>query len=147
MTPVHKIQTWLNTFPGIDRIKDMRIDYYSPDPDNGSIDPSGVQLVSIKEDILGNKTVEQQYNFALYYVLAKEPGGDDSAKTNAEWLLQFQNWVNKQSLLGLAPTFGADPKSEQIKAQNGSLTQASMDGIGIYMVQLSVNFIEKYEVN
>ena len=146
MSPIKEIQNWLNTFPGIDRIQDLRIDYYSPQPDNGSIDPSGVQIISIKEDILGNKTVEKQYNFALYYVLAKEPGDDSGAESNAEWLLEFQEWVNEQSLLGLAPTFGDSPKTEQIKAQNGSVTQATMDGIAIYMVQLSVNFLKKYEV-
>lgn len=146
MSPITKIQDWLNTYEGISRIRDLRIDYYSPQPDNGSIDPSGVQIISIKEDILGNKTVDQQYNFALYYVLAKEPGDDSGSEDNAAWLLDFQEWVNEQSLLGLAPTFGDDPKTEQIKAQNGSLTQATMDGVAIYMVQLSVNFIKKYEV-
>ena len=139
MSPITKIQDWLNTYEGISRIRDLRIDYYSPQPDNGSIDPSGVQIISIKEDILGNKTVDQQYNFALYYVLAKEPGDDSGAEDNAAWLLDFQEWVNEQSLLGLAPTFGDDPKTEQIKAQNGSLTQATMDGVAIYMVQLSLH--------
>lgn len=147
MSPLSKIKDWLNTFPGIDRIKEMRVDYYSPQPDNGSIDPSGVQIISTKRDILGNKTVEQQYNFALYYVLAKEPGDETTSVSNADWLLQFQNWVNEQSLLGLAPAFGDDPEEEQVKAQNGSVSQATIEGVAIYMVQLSVKFIKKYEVN
>ena len=146
MSPIQKIREWLNTFPGIDRIRELRIDYYYPQPDNGSIDPSGVQINSVKEDILGNKTVDQQYNFAIYYVLAKEPGDDAGAESNADWLLSFQQWVNAQSLLGLAPTFGDVPREERIKAQNGSVMQASMDGVAVYSVQLSVNFIKKYEV-
>lgn len=146
MSPIKKIREWLNTFPGIDRIDEMRVDYYSTQPDNGSIDPSGIQVISTKTDILGNKTVDQQYNFGLYYVFAKEPGDDASAESNADWLLEFQTWVNEQSLLHLAPTFGDVPETEQIKAQNGSVAGATMDGVAVYMVQLSVYFTKKYEV-
>lgn len=146
MSALNKIREWLKTFPRIKRIQDMRVDYYSQQPDNGSIDPSGVQVVTEKEDILGNKTVEYQYNFGLYFVLAKDPGNDEVATENADWVMEFQEWVNEQSLLHLAPTFGDLPRTESMKAQNGAVSAASNEGTAIYMVQLSVNFTKIYEV-
>ena len=146
MSPLNKIREWLNTFPGIDRLQEMRVDYYSPQPDNGSIDPSGVQIISIKKDILGNKTVLQQYNFGIYYALAKDPGDDTAAVENADFVIEFQEWVNAQSLLRLAPVFGDVPETEEIKAQNGAVTAANIEGVAIYMVQLSVSFTKIYEV-
>ena len=146
MTPLNTIRNWLKSFPGIDRLQEVRVDYYSQQPDNGSIDPSGVQIVSVDEDILGNKTVQMQYNFGLYYVLAKDPENDTVATENADWVMELQEWVNEQSFMGLAPTFGDMPKTEKIKAQNGSVTQASAEGVAIYMVHLSVNLTKIYEV-
>ena len=146
MNPLDRIREWLNTYNGFDRIQDLRVDYYSQQPDNGSIDPSGVQVVSTTEDILGNKTVEMQYNFGVYFVLAKDPGDEETAVDNAAWVLDFQRWVNEQSILQQAPTFGDIPRTETIKAQNGAVTAADNEGVAIYMVQVSVNFTKIYEV-
>ena len=58
----------------------------------------------------------------------------------------FQEWVQEQSILGLAPTFGnTDTKQESIQAQNGMLYESG-EGIATYMVQLSVTFKKRYEV-
>lgn len=146
MSPLDRIREWLNKYPGFDRLQDLRVDYYSQQPDNGSIDPSGAQIISITENIMGTKTVEMQYNFGLYFVLAKDPGDEYTAVDNAAWVMDFQRWVNEQSILRLAPTFGDVPRAETIKAQNGAVTAADNDGVAIYMVQLSVNFIKIYEV-
>jgi hypothetical protein len=146
MNPLERIREWLNAYTGIDRLQDLRVDYYSQQPDNGSIDPSGAQIISITENIIGTKTVEMQYNFGLYFVLAKDPGDEDTAADNAAWVMDFQRWVNEQSVLRLAPTFGDVPRAETIKAQNGAVTAADNEGVAIYMVQLSVNFIKIYEV-
>jgi hypothetical protein len=147
MNPLDTIREWLNKYTGFDRLQDLRVDYYSQQPDNGSIDPSGVQIISITEDILGNKTVDMQYNFGVYFVLAKDPGDEETAGDNAAWVMDFQRWVNEQSILHLAPTFGDVPKTESIKAQNGAVTAADNEGVAIYMVQLSVSFTKIYEVN
>lgn len=145
MTALQKIRTWLATFPGYDRLQSMRVDYYSAEPDNGSIAPSGLTEISRKEDVLGNLTVTKQYNFGLYYVFTKADEDDEGATQNAEWLIQLQEWVHEQGILGLAPVFGDDPKTEEIKAQNGTI-QGLSEGTAMYMVQLSVKFIKKYEV-
>jgi hypothetical protein len=147
MSDLEKIRQWLLKYPGIGRLQGLKVDYYSAQPDNGSIDPSGLIEISRKEDILGNTTVENQYNFALYFVLAKAPEDDEGAAENADWLMDFQRWVQEQSIRRLAPIFGDEPKSETIKAQNGKVEAADEEGTGIYMVQLSINFTKFYEVN
>jgi len=84
----------------------------------------------------------------LYYVFTKSPGDDTGATVNADWVMDFQRWVQSQSITGAAPTFGnIDTDEEQIKAQNGVLYEATDEGTATYMVQLSINFTNYYEVN
>lgn len=146
MSDLEKIRRWLLTYPGIGRLQGLRVDYYSAQPDNGSIDPSGLVEVSRSEDIIGNVTVKNQYNFVLYFVLAKSPEDDEGATENADWLLDLQNWIQEQSILRQAPTFGDPSYSETITAQNGKVDAADEEGTGIYSVQLSINFTKIYEV-
>ncbi len=146
MTDLERIRSWVSTYPGTDRLRDLKVDYYEAVPDNGSIAPAGLVEISRTEYILGNVTVENQYNFGLYYTLAKAPGDDAGATENADWLMGLQRWVQEQSLRHLAPTFGDAPRKETIKAQNGELLAADEEGTAVYMVQLSANFTKYYEV-
>ena len=145
MNALEKIRAWLSTYPGTIPMQ-LQVDYAAPDPNKGSIDPSGLIEVSRTEDILGNITVENQLNFTLYFVFLKAPGDDAGATENADMLLHFQRWVQEQSIRKLVPVFGDDPKTETVKAQNGSIYSAAEDGTAMYTVQLAVNFIKKYEV-
>lgn len=147
MSDLEKVRNWLHQYPEINRIGALRVDYYTEQPDNGSIDPSGLVEISRKSDILGNVTVENQYNFGLYFVLAKSPEDDVGAKENADWLLDFQKWIQEQSIRRNVPVFGDVPESETISAQNGKVEAADEEGTGIYSVQLSVTFTKIYEVN
>lgn len=147
MSDLEKIRQWVSTYPGSDRMRDLKVDYFSQNPDNGSIDPSGLIEVSRSEDILGNITVENQYNFALYFVFLKDPGDDQGATDNAAWLMDFQRWVQEQSIRKQIPVFGDDPARETARAQNGALYAADEEGTAIYSVQLSLNFIKIYEVS
>ncbi|MBR4290676.1 MAG: hypothetical protein IKT52_08565 [Oscillospiraceae bacterium] len=144
MSALKKIREWLDTFPGNDRLESLQVDYVPAEPGSGSIAPSGLVEVSRNEDILGNITVENQYNFGLYYVFAKSTDDDEGSTQNADWLMDLQEWVQEQSVLGVAPRFGDEPAAERIQAQNGSIYGADEEGTAIYMVQLSVNFIKKY---
>ena len=145
MSALSKLRQWLATFPGNDRLASMQVDYLSAEPGSGSIAPSGLIEVSRKENIFGEITVAKQYNFGLYYVFAKATEDDDGSTENADWIIDLQEWVLEQSILGNAPTFGDEPKEEKIKAQNGTIYGATEEGTAIYMVQLSVEFIKKYE--
>lgn len=146
MTDLEKVRNWLANYPGIIPMKGLKVDYVSPNPNNGSIDPSGLIEVSRVTDITGGVTVENQYNFALCFVLLKSPDDDKGATDNAALLMDFQRWVQDQSIRRLAPVFGDDPDLEEVKAQNGALYAADEEGTAIYMVQLSINFIKYYEV-
>lgn len=145
MSALSKVREWLKTFPGIDKVQELNVDYYSTQLDNSSIAPSGLVEISRSEDILGNVTVENQYNFKLFFVFPKAPGDDEGSTENADWLLDFQEWVQEQSIKRLVPAFGDDPKNETVKAQNGTNEYADIEGTGIYTVLLSINFIKIYK--
>lgn len=147
MTALEKIRDWIKTYPGCSQLRDLSVDYTDEVPANGGVNPSGLLEVSRKRDILGNVTVLNQYSFTLYFVFAKAPGDDVGAEENAQWLMDFQDWVQSQSITGKAPVFGGDPRRETIKAQNGSLFTADSEGTAVYSAQLSVQFIKRYEVN
>lgn len=146
MNDLERIRQWLKSYPVPAPLIDIQVDYYSAQPENGSIAPAGLVEISRKEDILGNVTVENQYNFALHFVLLKPPEENVIASDNAAWLMDFQRWVQEECIRKRTPTFGDDPRAETIKAQNGELTWADEDGTGIYTVMLSINFVKKYEV-
>ena len=144
MTPLESITKWIQTFPQYDILNHFRVDYTDQVPSNGGIFPSGLVEVSRTPDVTGNVLVQNQYNFGLYYVFEKAPGDDTGATINADWIMDFQEWVQAQAILGEAPQFG--DRTTAIKAQNGALFEAEHEGTATYMVQLSVNFEKEYEV-
>lgn len=131
MSDLEKIREWIRTWPGVERLQGISVDYYGAIPDNGSIAPSGLVEISRSEDILGDVTVENQYNFGLYFVLAKAPEDDDGSTDNAEWVMDFQQWVQEQSIRHLTPTFGDEPQKERIQAQNGAIIDADEEGTAV----------------
>lgn len=145
MTSLEKVRAWLNTFPDFDILSAFQVDYTDQIPGNGGIFPNGLVEVERRRDIVGNTTVTNQYNFGLYYVFEKAPGDDTGAVINADWIAEFQEWVQEQSATGKAPIFGDMQNAERITAQNGVLYETN-EGVGTYMVQLSVLFKKKYEV-
>ena len=146
MTTLEIVRNWIATFPKYDILSAFLVDYTDQIPANGGVFPSGLVEISRNHDICGNSTVENQLNFGIYTVFEK-PQDDDAASTiNAEWIMDFQQWVQDQSVFGLAPVFGDDPRKVVIKAQNGVLYSADGEGTATYMVQLSINYIKKYEV-
>lgn len=147
MTDLARIREWISTFPQIDKLNGLKVDYCSTQLDNSSIAPAGQQEISRTEDILGNITVKNQYNFSLEFVFTKSPGDDVGATENADWVMEFQRWVQEQSIRKLVPTFGDMPDCETAKAQNGANTYADREGNGVYTVLLSINFTKYYEVS
>ena len=144
MTALEKITAFVRSYPGADILSEFRIDYTDQIPSNGSLYPSGLEEVSRKTDLMGNVTVTNQYNFGLYCVFEKAPGDDVGAEVNAGWVMDFQEWAQEQSVLGLAPAFGDVPRQEKITAQNGVLYEAEDEGTAMYVVQLSVQFIKQF---
>ena len=141
-----KLQHWLATYEGHDILGQFQVDYTDQISGISGVFPSGLVEISRTSDILGNVTVENQYNFGLYYVFRKAPGDDTGATINADWIMDFQEWAQAQSITGKTPVFGDVPNMESIVAQNGVLYEATDEGLATYMVQLSVRFIKKFEV-
>lgn len=134
---LEKLISWLKTFPLWEET--LTVDYHSGIPGSGGLYPAGVEEVQRREDILGNVQVLCRAHFDIYRVT---PGQQDGYE-NAAWLLAFQDWVQSQSQMGLAPTFGAEPAREILRAQNGKLKKASQTGTGIYTVHLSADYVIK----
>lgn len=145
MTALEKIREFVKSYPGADILRDFQVDFADQIPNNGGVFPNGLAEISRKKDILGNTTVTNQYNFGLYYVFEKAPGDDTGAAINADWVMDFQEWVQEQSALGLAPVFGDVPQEERITAQNGVMYAANDEGLATYMVQLSVQFVREFK--
>jgi hypothetical protein len=143
-TALSKMRTFIESFPDIDMLEGFQVDYASKVPDSGGLFPSGLVELSRNRDILGNVETRNQYNFALYTVLVKSPDDDDNATANAEWLMRFQEWIQEQSVKGLAPTFGDVPRDETITAENGTIFEADEEGTAVYVVQISVTFTRKF---
>lgn len=146
-TDLERLRVWLATYPGYDILDNMLVDYINEIPGAASLMPAGLVEISRTEDILGNVTVRNQYNFGLYLALEKSPGDDIASAYNAGWVLDFQRWVQAQSVTRAAPTFGnIDQRRETIKAQNGALLDTGKEGVAVYAVQLSAEFSTFYEV-
>ena len=144
MTPLETMRAFVASYPDADILSTLAIDYTDQVPDMGGIFPQGLVEVSRVTDLLGNVTVTNQLNFALYTVLTKAPEDDVGATYNAEWVLDFQQWVQAQSVTHAAPTFGDEPWSESITAQNGEIYSTPTDGAAIYAIQISVMYRKRY---
>lgn len=145
MTVLQTIRQWIGRFPQYDTLEDFSVDWTGPSPNNGGIMPGGLVEISRIKDAVGCVTVQNQYNFTLYFVFPKAPDDDEGAEINAQWLLDFQEWVHAQSCTRKAPQFGDEPSKESIKAQNGALIGTDNEGTALYSVQLSIQFIKKYQ--
>ena len=146
MTDLERIMSWIKTYEGFDQFTNIYVDYTSQMPSNGGLFPSGSNEIERKTDILGNVTITKQLNFALYSVMDKAAGDDTGAIINQELVADFENWVEEQSIKGLAPIFGDRPHEERITAQNGGLYDVTDEGLATYMIQITVTFKKVYEV-
>lgn len=134
MKPLETIKKWIETYPGHNILSDFSVDFTDQIPANGGIFPSGLLEVNRTNYVDGSYVLENQYNFGLYYVFEKSPGDNAGAEINADWISDFQEWVQSTP----PPKFG--DKTLRVIAQNGTLYDAGAEGTATYMVQLSVNF-------
>lgn len=142
---LEKMRAFIFSYPYPEPLDNLLIDYTDNVPNSGGLFPDGLVEISRRKDLLGNTTVTNQYNFALYTVLEKSPDEDYGATLNAEWQMAFQEWVQEQSVNGNAPVFGDEPRTESITAQNGTIYSAEGEGYAIYAIQLSVTFTRNFE--
>jgi len=134
MTDIEKMQNWLLSYPGWEDT--IKLDVTEPTPGNAGLFCDGLEERSRQMDVLGNQQIACRYRFTLY----RRAGRDAE---NAVWLLDFQNWVQTQSALGLAPRFGDIPHLERMQAQKGTLKDRNQTAL--YAVTLLADFARTYE--
>lgn len=134
MTDIEKMQQWLRSYPGWE--DHLQIDATEPASGNAGLFCDGLEERSRQTDILGNLQIACRYRFTLYRRACRDA-------ENAVWLLEFQNWVQTQSALGLAPRFGDIPYLERVEAQKGTLKDRGQTAL--YTVTLTADFTRIYE--
>lgn len=124
---LERLQNWLRTYPGWEEVTLV-----------GSIEllPLECEEHWRKEDILGNLRLGVRHRFALSWRAA------GNREANVKWLLDFQEWVQRQNALGYAPRFGDDPMLSRIQALQGTLKEGGQ--VCIYTVTLAVDFVKEY---
>lgn len=90
--------------------------------------PLGMEQLSLREDVLGNRTRRMRYLFLLRRTAA--PGLDA-----AGWLLQLQDVAGKHP-----PVLG---ENQRFWAEKGRLVKNTSTGLGIYEVRLIAEREEK----
>ena len=134
---LEELTQWLQTFPKWEGV--VQIDYADNVPGNIGLFPRGITELSSREDVLGNR----KSRFSCAFVLRRAAGGRGE---NAQWLLDFQNWIMEQDRLGLAPKFGDEPQTQRIRAFEGRLDAHKQVSCAFYTVQLTVEFTKFFEV-
>lgn len=129
ISALEKLQAWLSAYP-----------HWNGYPARICILPKGLEEISRREDVLGNALVSCRYYVNLFWEM--ESTGEDTE--NARRLLEFQNWVQEQSVLGLAPNFGDVASEERIRTEKGGYTPAAQ--IITYTATLVVDFMKGYAV-
>lgn len=141
MDALEKLKQWLLTWPRWS-CGSMYVDYTDAAAENTGVYPCGMEELGRTEDLLGNVTLQCRYRFTIYWVTS----GQHDGSLHAQWLLDFQNWVQQQSVAGLAPCFGDIPAREWVRAEKGKLQEASQTGTGVYTLMLTAEFMKQYEV-
>ena len=143
MKELGMMRDFVESYPKWDQGCLMYIDYMDGIPGTTGLYPGGWEETARRGDVLGNIYVDRKMRFAIYRVTHR----DDNAGKFAAWLLEFQEWVEKQSALGLAPKFGDVPLRERVYAEKGRLTNDRGSCTGIYAVEMVAEFTKIYEVN
>lgn len=140
MEILKKLRAWLRTYPKWDAGGLTYIDFTDGMPGNTALYPQGMEEMSRIQDVTGNIRVVCRWNFLLVRIGLLH---DDGA-TDAEWMLEFQQWVQQQSALGLTPVFGEEPELENISVRKGRQQKVNESGTVSYSAELSVTFVKHY---
>ncbi len=143
-TALEKMRDFIGSYPDYDVLSQLTIDYTDKVPNCAGLFPNGIIEIARRKDVLGGCEVDNQYNFALYTNFEKSPNEDEGATLNAEWVTDFQLWLQAQSIAGNAPQFGDDPRLESMTAQNGEIYAAYDEGTALYVIRISANFTLRF---
>ena len=143
MTKLEKMKEVIKGYSGFDILDHFSVDYTDQLPANAGLFPAGLVELERKADILGNIEIQDQLNFALYVVLNKAAGDDELATINADWLIDFAEYIQTISATHQHPAFGDYPESEIMYASDGRLYDSTDEGLGLYVIEIAVRYTRK----
>lgn len=138
MEELEKIKAWLVTYPKWEG--ELFVDYTKAEPGHFGLYPLGVQVLHRQEDVLGNRFARLRSTYQLRRVIT----GHADGTVNAGWLLDFAQWVQSQSEMGLAPQLGTVSQTQTFRAEKGRLQKADQVGTAVYSIDLVAEYTKIY---
>lgn len=130
---IEALKVWLRSYPGWEG--EPLVDKTGPVPGHTGLFPQGVEVLSHREDVLGNTACRCRASFLLLRV---SRGGEEDAK----WLLDFQDWVRGQSLAGMVPQFG---ENTFFQARGGRKQEGHTPGMAVHRIELMAEYTVQRE--
>ena len=127
MEVLENLKAWLMGFPEWGDAP-LAVDCTGAAPGDCGLFPLGVEVVSSRETISGNRYSRLRQTFLLRRAA---PRGEDAAG----WLMAFSRWAADNA--PAAPTLGGH---QQLRAEKGRLLSAQQTGMGIYEVRLTLEY-------
>ena len=90
-------------------------------------------------DILGNKTLENNYVFYAKEAVANEVDRQD----NYDFLEDFSDWLDDQNDAGNLPVLPGRYEAESLEVANAMLFDINEDGTGLYQVQIKLTITKR----
>ena len=116
------------------------------DYEGSSIEYAGSSMLSQSEDVLGETYIERHANFNLWLVV--KDGHNFRRKDTANFLFNFEHWIEFSRVMGLVPKlsmFEEDEESEMAFASNGSFySKYGESDLSLYMIQIGILYKNKY---
>ena len=137
MEILEKLKSWLQSFPQWGEAE-LLVDDTAAQPISCGLFPIGVEELSRKEDLLGNKSVQCRQTFLLRRIAQRQ-------EEAAAWLMAFQAWVAQQAHAKTAPTFGDVPGDEWIRAEKGRLSAVTQTGTATYEIRIVSQYTKIFE--
>lgn len=137
MEILEKLKTWLQTFPQWGEVE-LLVDDTAAQPISCGLFPIGVEELSRREDLLGNKSVQCRQTFLLRRIAQRQ-------EEAAAWLMAFQAWVSQQAHAKTLPAFGDVPGKEWIRAEKGRLTAVTQTGTATYEIRIICEYTKIFE--
>lgn len=137
MEILEKLKFWLQTFPQWGEAQ-LLVDDTAAESVSCGLFPIGVEELSRKEDLLGNKSVQCRQTFLLRRIAQRQ-------EEAAAWLMEFQAWVGQQSQKKAAPIFGDVPEKEWIRAEKGRLAAVTQTGTATYEIRIVCEYTKIFE--
>lgn len=133
---------FLKTCPFLDFTTDIHGFPFNPNVIEGNgLAYTGTPRPSRIPDVTGGMRITKQANFIFY--IRRTWIDAINQEEMANLIAQFEEWVEREDILGRTPKFGDADFDEQLWADSGMLLEtqsATQPFTALYMVQLHVNY-------